>query len=159
MSNTGHNSYILDFLNIDLLLQKGLPNLFKLLTWRQNMTFWCFFIRRSVASNQFFCHYRPPKRGRSPAGPWSAVRCGTSQHSNQFLFPGPCRVQRDAGSQSGWSLAILSLLPHRYGQISETVAFLHTCQIAGEVSLLLVKARSKNDPTPAVYGLPGPRLK
>jgi hypothetical protein len=31
---------------------------------------------------------RPPEIKRSPAWPWSAVRWGSSQHSNQFLVPG-----------------------------------------------------------------------
>ncbi len=39
-------------------------------------------------SARFYCIYRPPERGRSPAGPWSAVRCGASQQSSQFPVPG-----------------------------------------------------------------------
>jgi hypothetical protein len=41
-----------------------------------------------LLTNRIYCHYRPPKPGRSPAGPLSAVRCSVSQHSNQFLVSG-----------------------------------------------------------------------
>jgi hypothetical protein len=39
-------------------------------------------------SAHFYCYYRPPEGRSSPAWPWSTVRCGTSQHSNQFLVMG-----------------------------------------------------------------------
>ncbi len=50
---------------------------------------------------RFYCIYRPPERGRSPAGPWSAVRCGASQKFQSVSGRRPHRVRGEAGSQSG----------------------------------------------------------
>ncbi len=73
-----------------LFLQKRLPDLFELLTWPQKMMFWhlfwCISVRSKAAessaapppSARFYWIYSRFERGRSSAGPWSAVRCGAS---------------------------------------------------------------------------------
>ncbi len=71
-----------------------------------------FFVRKSVmarlsdfpASDWFYCHYRPPRHGRSPAGLWSAVRWGVRQPSYKFLVPG-----RECGGRRDYSRASLFL--------------------------------------------------
>jgi hypothetical protein len=86
-------------------LQKCLPGRFKLLTWSQTMTLWCpfwhIFVRIPAAASParppppsawFYCYYRSPEGGRSPAGQWLAVRCGASQKFQSVSSRGPCRV-------------------------------------------------------------------
>jgi hypothetical protein len=69
------------------------------------------------ASNWFYYHYSPPKCGRSPAGPWSTVRGGVSQHSNQFLVPGRivCGGRRVLIRAGLLLLLSVVMLPHRSG--------------------------------------------
>jgi hypothetical protein len=56
------------------------------------------------ASNRFYCFYRPPECGKSPARLWS--QCGAAQATFLSISrPGPCRVRGEAGSQSGLSLS------------------------------------------------------
>jgi hypothetical protein len=83
-----------------LFLQKHLPSLFELLTWPKKWRFDGLFddflseVRSQhhpsdpPPSAHFYCYYRPPEGRSSPAWPWSTVRCGASQHSNQFLVMG-----------------------------------------------------------------------
>jgi hypothetical protein len=142
---------ILLIIQIDLFLQKCLANLFKLLTWRQKMTFWHphFEVFSSEvlsqrdpadlpASDQFYCHYRPPERGWSPARPWSAVRCCVSQHSYQFLVTG--HAECGGGQVPSWASNFFAPF---WADSPNCSALLHICQILGEVSLHLVIGRSK----------------
>ncbi len=85
----------------DLFLQKRLPIFLKF--WH-DLKKWCFDVHFYVFSSEvgprhclpntppstrFYCYYRSPEAGRSPAGQWSAVRCGASQiFSNQFPVAG-----------------------------------------------------------------------
>jgi hypothetical protein len=65
--------------------------------WR---TFWCLFVRslasappcRPPPSARFYCYYRPPEVGKSPARLWSAVWCSTSHYTDRFpvLVCGEC---------------------------------------------------------------------
>jgi hypothetical protein len=47
-------------------------------------------------SARFYCYYRPPEGGRSPAGLWSTVRCCASHYIDWFLVlgSGECRGLR-----------------------------------------------------------------
>ncbi len=47
---------------------------------------------RTPPSAQFYCYYRSPEAGRSPARQWSAVRCGASQKFHSVFGRGPRRV-------------------------------------------------------------------
>jgi hypothetical protein len=99
--------------------------------WRP---FWCFFVRSSVAALTFrhshfrpvYWYYRPPEHGGSPAGLWSAVRCGARQHSYQFLVPGciECGGRR-VPSRASLFLS-KAILPHCSGWIPETAALYYT---------------------------------
>jgi hypothetical protein len=93
-----------------------------------------FFVRSSVTALPFrpprfgpvLLFYRPPERGRSPAGPWSAVWCSARQHSYQFLVLG--RVEywgRRVSSRVSLYLSKVILL-HRSGRIPETAALYYT---------------------------------
>jgi hypothetical protein len=57
--------------------------------------------RTPPPSARFYCIYRPPEQGRSPAGPWSAVRCGASHKFQSVSGRGPHRLWGEAGSQLG----------------------------------------------------------
>ncbi len=50
-------------------------------------------------SAQFYCYYRPPEGGRSPARLWSTVWHSANQNTNRFsvLGCGECRVRWDLG--------------------------------------------------------------
>ncbi len=115
-----------------LFLQQLLPNLFELLTWHQKLGFdihfdvFCSATLPAPPCLQFYCYYRPPKRQKSPTRPWSAVLCGASRHSNQFLVPGRFECGGEAGSQSGPLFLSVVMLPHRSGQISERAALYYT---------------------------------
>jgi hypothetical protein len=97
---------------------------------------WCFYIHFNIflsevlwrrdsavfpASNQFYCYYRSPEHGRSPAMPWSTV---PSQHSFQFLVLGHVECWgRRVLSRSGLSLFLsVVMLLHRSRQIPKTAA-------------------------------------
>jgi hypothetical protein len=76
----------------------------------------------------FYCYYRPPDGGRSPARPRSAVRCGASKYSNQFPVPG-------RAESGGWwvlsrarPLLFLSgqLALHRSRKLPKTIALYYT---------------------------------
>jgi hypothetical protein len=95
-----------------------------------------FFVRSFVRSNSaifpasdwFYCYYRSPEHGRSPAGLWSTVRSGTSQHSDQFLILGCVECGgRWVLSQASLLLFLnVVMLPHHSGQIPETAALYYT---------------------------------
>ncbi len=125
--------------------------------------FWCFssevLLLRSPAdlpaSDRFYCHYRPPERGRSPTGPWSAVRCDVSQHSNPFLVPGriECKGTR-ALSQAGFLLFWTKvILPHRSGWIPETAAVYYTSARYQKRWVNTLWKRGITERTPVVHGL------
>jgi hypothetical protein len=135
-SNSGQNSYILYFLKLTYSCRK---------VFQIFLNFWhdvkklhltsilTFFVRSSVAAR--FC--RPPRfrpvllclqttwaRQKSR---WAVV-CSAVQRQSTFQsvpVPGSRRVWGEAGSQSGLSLLFLSVLPHGYGQKTET-ALLYT---------------------------------
>ncbi len=72
-------------------------------------------------SARFYCFYRPPEGGRSPAGLWSPVRHGASLNTDQFpiLGCGECGGGVFAVGP-GLSLFLSGPLPHQSGQVSET---------------------------------------
>ncbi len=59
---------------------------------------------------------QPPEGRRSPTGLWSAVRCGASQHSNQFPVPG--RIQGERLQVLSW-VSSLTL----YNRTADAAAF------------------------------------
>jgi hypothetical protein len=102
--------------------------------------------------------YRPPQHGRSPAGPWSAVRCGARQHSYQFLVPG--RVERRGRQVYSRVSLYLSkvILPHRSGRIPETAALYYTSATYRRGEFTPRESEVKTKQTTVVNGLPGPWL-
>jgi hypothetical protein len=52
-------------------------------------------------SARFYCYYRSPEGGRSPAGQWSAVLCGASQKFQSVSGHRPRRMRGVACSQLG----------------------------------------------------------
>ncbi len=82
------------------------------MTFRQ--TFWRIFVRSLAAvplcwpppSAWFYCYYRPPEVGRSPAGLWSVVWRGASLNTEWLLVLGcgECRGWRVRSR--AWSLAV-----------------------------------------------------
>ncbi len=109
---------------------------------------------------QFYCVYRPPEGGRSPAGLWSAVRCSASQHLNQFPVAGrvECRgwrvLSRACSLSLSYCIAGSALF---WADFQKRSALWHTTQRPGEVSLHLVEARSKlNARTPVLNVLRDP---
>ncbi len=151
------------FLNIGFLCNFPIPaelysKFFLIPTWRQKMTFWHpfwhFFIRSLLQHDPanppcflgFYCYYRPPEHGKSPTGPWTAVRWWRQSIFLSVSGPGPRRVRGVGRFSVGPALSLflgVVMLTHRSGQIYETAALYYTCQIPGEVSLHLMKARSK----------------
>ncbi len=173
-SNSGQN-YVLyvEFFKIDLILQKRLANLYEHQTLRQKMMFWLpfwhFFIRRSVstrppylpASDQFCCHFRPPERGRSPAGLWSAVRCGVSQHSNQFLVSGHLECGgRRVLSRAGLSLflSVIHNVATPLWKILKPQRSITHLPDTGKGEFTPRESEVKTERTLVVKELPGPRL-
>ncbi len=167
MSNSGQNSYMPDFFLIDLFLQKRFANLFELLTGCQKMTFWRPLWRFSVRSRAAETYCRPPPlplsftvytdHPRAGEVPPAVVRC-TAQRQSTFQpvsGRGLHRVWGVAGSQSG----LLSLYFLQYSwrapfwaDFHNRSALWHTTQRPREVSLYLVKARSKlNGPRYLTY--------
>jgi hypothetical protein len=97
------------------------------------------------SSERFYCYYRPPERWRSPAGPWSACSAAPVNIPISF-WSRPRRVRGEAGSRSGRFLALSqcsNVAAPFWADSQDRSALLHTRQIPGEVSLHLVKARSK----------------
>ncbi len=99
--------------------------------------FWCFsseVLSRCdsavfLASNWFYCYYKPPKRRRSPARPYP-VRCAASQHSDQFLVQGRVECGEEAGSKSGLSLTLSqcrNVATLFYADFQNHSALLHKC--------------------------------
>jgi hypothetical protein len=95
-------------------------------------TFWSIFVRSPTAvplwwppplpSTQFYCYYRPPEGGRSPARLWSAVWHGASLNTTRFPVPG-CGESRGCGFAVGPGLLLFLSGPlalQRSGQVSET---------------------------------------
>jgi hypothetical protein len=96
--------------------------------WR---AFWHIFIRSPAVappcwlspSTRFYCYYRPPEDGRSPAGLWFTVRRGTSHLTYRFPVLGCV----EWGGGGGFAVRPLLLLnisgpvaPHRSEQVPKT---------------------------------------
>ncbi len=97
-------------------------------------------------SDRFYSYYRPPEHGRSPTRPWSAVWGGVNKIPISFRS-GPSRVQGEVGSRLGWYLTLsqwtYSCCRTVLSRFPKPQRSIHTPQILGDVSLHLVKARSK----------------
>ncbi len=98
------------------------------------------------ASDWFYSYYRPPKRGKSPAMPWSPVRCGASQHSNQLLVPGhvECRGRRVLSWVGLLLFLSVIMLPNSSGQIPETTALYYTPAKYRERWVYTLRQRGQN---------------
>ncbi len=111
-----------------------------------------------LASDRFYCDYRPPERGKSPAWPWSAVRCGTRQHSYQFLVPGlvECGGRRVPSRASLYLSEVI--LPHHSGQIPKTAALYYTSANTRRSEITPRESEVITERPPVVNELPRPRL-
>ncbi len=108
------------------------------------------------ASDRFYCFYRPPECGKSPAGPWSAVRCSAGNIPINFSSR-PHRVRGEESSQSGLSLSKV-ILPHHSVRIPETAALYYTSATPGRGEFKPCESKVKTEQAPVVNGLPGPWL-
>jgi hypothetical protein len=95
---------------------------------------------------RFYCFYRPLEHRRSPALPWCAVRCGASQHIPVSLRSQAVKSRGGRVLIGACSLTLskcIDVATPFWADIWNCSALLPTCQIPGEVSLHLRKARSK----------------
>ncbi len=150
MSKSRQNFYISDFKKIDLFLQ---------ICFQIFLNFW-----HDIKKWHFDVHFdaaRPcrPSRFRlvlqllqtTQAREKSCHAMVSSAVWRQPTFqsatgPGPRRVQGEAGSQLGWSLALSkcnNVAAPFWADSWYHSALLHACQLPGEVSLHFTTARSK----------------
>jgi hypothetical protein len=157
----------------DLILQKLLPNLFELLTWRKKITFWCpfwlFFVRSPAAET----HCRPPPpfhlvllwiqttRGREKSR--RAMVRSPEQYQSTFQSVSgcrPCRVREVMGSQSGplfLSFLVYSWRHTFLGRFQNCSALWNYAK-TGRDEFTPHKSEVKTKRTLVVNGHPGPWL-
>ncbi len=156
-SNSGQLTYISDFLKLPIPAEKS-SKFFKtsdMTSKNAVLASILMFFRQKFSSAatpltpppsvQFYCYFRPPECRRSPAVPWSALLCSSSQHSSQFLVLGraECRGRWVHSWSAFFALTCTEVVALFWSDFRNCSVLLHTCRILGEVGLHLMTVRSK----------------